>query len=193
VLAHLRRRWSLSGREGFGFLSPSRRACEAGFDAFWRSETPIFYCAESQKRNGGERRSLWWPDAAPDAVTAWPARPVSSIRSARLGLMTGRWSGLTSVSGQFTGAQKQSARPARPVPHGTSASGQASRGAESSEVMIGHEARPVMYDQTCTVIEGAYWTQTGRWHCRVRSFARARPVVASRARGAERSARPVSW
>jgi hypothetical protein len=32
VLAHLRRRWSLSGREGFGFLSLSRRACE----------TPIF-------------------------------------------------------------------------------------------------------------------------------------------------------
>jgi hypothetical protein len=26
VLAHLRRRWSLRGREGFGFLSPSRRA-----------------------------------------------------------------------------------------------------------------------------------------------------------------------
>jgi hypothetical protein len=34
VLAHLRRRWSLSGREGFGFLSPSYRACEAGFGAF---------------------------------------------------------------------------------------------------------------------------------------------------------------
>jgi hypothetical protein len=34
MLAHLRRRWSLSGREGFGFLSPSRRACEMGFSAF---------------------------------------------------------------------------------------------------------------------------------------------------------------
>jgi hypothetical protein len=33
-------------------------------------------------------------------------RPVSSIRSARLGLMTGRWSGLTSASSQFTCAQK---------------------------------------------------------------------------------------
>jgi hypothetical protein len=106
--------------------------------------------------------------------------------------MTGRWSGLTSVSGQFTGAQKQSARPARLVLHGTGASGQASRGAESSEVMIGREARLVMYDQTRPVVEGAYWTQTGRWHCRVRSFARAHPVVASQARGAERSARPVS-
>jgi hypothetical protein len=59
VLAYLRRWWSLSGREGFGFLPPSRRACEAGFDAFWRCETPIFYCAESRKRNRGERRSLW--------------------------------------------------------------------------------------------------------------------------------------
>jgi hypothetical protein len=34
MLAHLRRRWSLSGKEGFGFLSPSRRACEAGFSTF---------------------------------------------------------------------------------------------------------------------------------------------------------------
>ena len=30
----LRRRWSLKGREGFGFLSLSRQACEAGFGAF---------------------------------------------------------------------------------------------------------------------------------------------------------------
>jgi hypothetical protein len=34
-VAHLRRRWSLSGREGFEFFSPFRRACEAGFSAFW--------------------------------------------------------------------------------------------------------------------------------------------------------------
>jgi hypothetical protein len=113
------------------------------------------------------------------------------IRSLRLGLVTGRWSGLTSVSGQFTCAQKQSARPARSVLHGTSVSDQASRGAESSEVVIGREARPVTYDRTRPVVKGAYWTQTGRWHYRVRSFARARPVVASRARGTERSARPV--
>jgi hypothetical protein len=114
------------------------------------------------------------------------------IRSLHLGLVTRRWSGLTSVSGQFTCAQKQSERPARPVLHGTGASGQASRGTESAGVMIGRWARPVTYDRMCPVIEGAYWTQTGRWHCRVWSFAKARPVVASRARGAERSARPVS-
>jgi hypothetical protein len=55
VLAHLRRRWSLSGREEFGFLSPSHRACEAGFGAFWGSEMPIFHYAGSQKRNGGHQ------------------------------------------------------------------------------------------------------------------------------------------
>jgi hypothetical protein len=26
----------------------------------------------SQRRNGGERRPLWWSDAAPDVVTVWP-------------------------------------------------------------------------------------------------------------------------
>jgi len=34
VLAHLQRMWSLRGREGFGILSPSRRACSAGFGVF---------------------------------------------------------------------------------------------------------------------------------------------------------------
>ena len=35
---HTLRRWSLKGREGFGFLSPSHRACKAGFDAFVKME-----------------------------------------------------------------------------------------------------------------------------------------------------------
>jgi hypothetical protein len=76
--------------------------------------------------------------------------------------VTGRWSGLTSASGQFTYVQKKNERPARPVLLGTGASGQASRGAESAGVMIGHEARPVMYDRTRPVVMGAYWTLTGR-------------------------------
>jgi hypothetical protein len=113
------------------------------------------------------------------------------IRSLRLRLVTGPWSGLTSASGQFTCAQKQSARPARPVLHGTGASGQAFRRAENSEVVIRRAARPVTYDRTRPVVEGAYWTQTRRWHCRVRSFARAHPVIALRARGVARSACPV--
>jgi hypothetical protein len=41
----------------------------------------------------------------------------------RLGFVTGCWSGLTSVSGQFTWAQRKGARPARPRVHGTGASG----------------------------------------------------------------------
>jgi hypothetical protein len=94
--------------------------------------------------------------------------------------VTERWSRLTSVSSQFTCAQKQSARPARPVLHGTGASGQASRGVESAGVMIERGARPVMYDQTRPVVEGAYWTQTGRWHCRVRSLLRGLVVLNDR-------------
>jgi hypothetical protein len=101
------------------------------------------------------------------------------IRSACLGSVTGHWSGLTSTSGQFTCAQKHSARPARPVLHGIGASGQASRGAESSEVMIGRAARPVTYDRTRSVVLGAYWTPTRRQVGRVRSYARARPVIAT--------------
>jgi hypothetical protein len=101
------------------------------------------------------------------------------IRLARLGLVTGRWSGLTSASGQFTCAQKQSARPARPILHGTGAFDQASRGAESSKVMIGRATRPVMYDQTRLVVMGAYWALTGCQVRHVRSYARARPVIAT--------------
>jgi hypothetical protein len=93
--------------------------------------------------------------------------------------VTGRWSGMTSASGQFTSAQKKSARPARLVPHGTDASGQASRGAERSGVMIGRAVRPVTYDRTRPVVLGAYWTPTGHQEQRVWSNARARPVIAT--------------
>jgi len=40
----LRRRWRLKSREGFGFLSPFRRACEVGFDAFEKMKC-IFFIA----------------------------------------------------------------------------------------------------------------------------------------------------
>jgi hypothetical protein len=109
-------------------------------------------------------------------------RSVSSqqLSEARvLGFLTGRWSGLTCVSGQFTCAQKKSARPARPVPHGTGASGQVSRGAERSGVLIERAARPVTCDRTRPVTVGAYWTPIGRQVQRVRSNARARPVTAT--------------
>jgi len=34
----------LKGREGFGFLSLSRQACEAGFGAFEKMKCIFFYC-----------------------------------------------------------------------------------------------------------------------------------------------------
>jgi hypothetical protein len=48
MLAHLRRRWSLSGREGFEFLL---------IQHFLENETPIFHCAgrEETEANGGHR------------------------------------------------------------------------------------------------------------------------------------------
>jgi hypothetical protein len=57
--------------------------------------------------------------------------------------------------------------------------------------MIGRGAHLVTRDRTRPIIEGAYWTLTGRRHCRVRSLRGARPVVASWARRTARSARPI--
>jgi hypothetical protein len=36
-------------------------------------------------------------------------------------------------------------------------------------LMIGRAARPVIDDRTRPVVQGAYWTLTGRWHYGVRS------------------------
>jgi hypothetical protein len=52
----LRRQWSLCGREGSGFLSPSRRACEVGFRRFRGVETTFSTTPEVGKEteaNGG--------------------------------------------------------------------------------------------------------------------------------------------
>jgi hypothetical protein len=54
VLAHLRWRWSLSGREGFGFLFPSRQACEAGFGAFVKVKRQFSTVPEAKKRRRTE-------------------------------------------------------------------------------------------------------------------------------------------
>jgi hypothetical protein len=48
--------------------------------------------------------------------------------------------------------------------------------------MIRRAARLITRDQTCPVIEGAYWTLTGCWYCRVRSLHGAHPVMSLRAR-----------
>jgi hypothetical protein len=49
VLAHLERQCSLSSREGFGFLSPSRQACEVGFDAFMEVKRLFSFAPEARK------------------------------------------------------------------------------------------------------------------------------------------------
>jgi hypothetical protein len=66
-------------------------------------------------------------------------------------------------------------------------------------LMIGCEARPVTVDQTRPVVQGAYWTPTGRGHCgvrsvlqRVRSLVRcARLRVDQRVRSVTGPVRPV--
>jgi hypothetical protein len=77
----------------------------------------------------------------------------------RLGFVIGRWSGLTSPSGQFTWAQRKGARrtrdrrvhwspgPERPV---------------SNTTRLDAVAHPVTCDRPRPVAVGALWTPTGR-------------------------------
>jgi hypothetical protein len=58
VLAHLRRCWSLGGREGLGLSLPSAELASAEFRRFQGVEKPIFHYAEVGKEteaNGGHR------------------------------------------------------------------------------------------------------------------------------------------
>jgi hypothetical protein len=71
----------------------------------------------------------------------------------------------------------------RPITCGTGVSGHAPREELQNVRMIGREACPVTHDRTRPIIEGAYWTLTGRGHCRVRSLREARPVIARGASG----------
>jgi hypothetical protein len=70
VLAHLRRRWCLSGGEGFGFLSPSRLASSAGFRRFWVVEMTIFLYAdvENWRRNHG---GVSWAQTCALVIHIW--------------------------------------------------------------------------------------------------------------------------
>jgi hypothetical protein len=55
---------------------------------------------------------------------------------------------------------------------------------------IGRATRPVTRDRTRQVVEGAYWTLTGRWHCHVRSLLRGLAVLCDRrVRSVERRVR----
>jgi hypothetical protein len=67
-------------------------------------------------------------------------------------------------------------------------------------LMIGRAARPVTVDRMCPVVQGAYWTLIGRWHCGVRSvlqrvwslFRRALLRHDQRVRSVAGPARPVA-
>ena len=65
----LRRRWSLKGREGFGFLSPFYRACEAGFSAFEKMKCIFFYRPSGKF---GEVAGVFFTRKTP--TERWPLR-----------------------------------------------------------------------------------------------------------------------
>jgi hypothetical protein len=171
VLAHLRRRWSLSGREGLGLSLPPAELGSAGFRRFEDLKCLFSTMPEVGKEteaNEGHRgdRTLHRTRSLYDRTCPVSTTQQSGARV--LGFATGA-SGHSWDRRVRSGAQKELwfAR------------------------TIGRGAHPVTHDRTRPIVEGAYWTLTGRGHCRVRSLTGARPVVTSRARGAVRSACPV--
>jgi hypothetical protein len=157
VLALLRRRWSLSGGEGFGVLSPSRRACKRGIQAFSRKWNVYFPLHRRQEKVAKVRSVSLWQTP----TRRW----------------TGRGPGLTErVRSVQRGAGTKGLQPAR---HGTGASGQAPKGAERGEERIGRAARPVTGDRTRPIARGALWTPIGHWVQCVRSYGEAGPVTAT--------------
>jgi hypothetical protein len=86
VLAHLRRRWSLRGKEVFGFLSPSSRACEVGFNAFVEVKSLFFTAPEAKKRRRKEVTGV----AGCWIGRGWCVQSVAAVvRHGTLGLWTG--------------------------------------------------------------------------------------------------------
>jgi hypothetical protein len=83
MLAYLRRRWSLSDRDGFGALSLSRRVCKAGFGAF--VEVKRLFSTTPEADHWGDR-TLNRTQSRHDRT-----RPVSdsSSRARGLGFTTG--------------------------------------------------------------------------------------------------------
>jgi hypothetical protein len=84
VLARLRRRWSLSSREGLGSSLPPAELARRDSGVFEELKRLFFTTSEVRKRNGGKRRSQRWPDAEPDAVFAWPDASGQCSVSARI-------------------------------------------------------------------------------------------------------------
>jgi hypothetical protein len=89
MLAHLRRRWSLSGREGFAFLSPSRRACEAGFNAFREMKRLFSIAPDAKKRRRTEVTEVTGRWTGRGLCLTGRVRSVLSV-CACLGILIGR-------------------------------------------------------------------------------------------------------
>jgi hypothetical protein len=89
MLAHLRRRWSLSGRKGFEFLSPSRRACEAGFNAFWEMKRLFSTAPDTKKQRRTEVTEVIGRWNGRDLCLTGRVRSVLSV-CACLGILIGR-------------------------------------------------------------------------------------------------------
>jgi hypothetical protein len=102
VLAHLRRRWILRGREGFGVLSPSRRVCSAGFGAFMEIKRLFSFAPEARKR--GEVRECFSRNTRRTLVAAasnaGPASDVVSVEARVDVVVIGASDAITSDAGQ---------------------------------------------------------------------------------------------
>jgi hypothetical protein len=116
VLAHLQRRWSLSGREGLGStLHPAELA---------RRDSGVFEELKRLKLEKKQRRT-----EVTEVTGRWTGRGLC---------LTGRVRSVFSVCACFY-------------------------------FWSDTVARPVTVDRTRPVVQGAYWTLTGRWHCGIRS------------------------
>jgi hypothetical protein len=123
---------------------------------------PIFHCAGGEKRwrkSGVFISEKLQPNAGPDTVQGEPARPVSSNRRQR--------------------HTREGHGPARPVPHGSGASGHAPYGQCVSQCRSDAVACPIKCDRTRPIARGALWTPIGRRVQRVRSNGVAHPVTAT--------------
>jgi hypothetical protein len=100
VLAYLRRRWSLSGRDGFGTLSLSWRACEAGFGKF----SEVFFTVFSAPDAGFGCTGHWLREHRTLAVCSVNTPCCNLARTKHWMLRyccTGCWSGTVHASGGY--------------------------------------------------------------------------------------------
>jgi hypothetical protein len=117
----LRRRWSLSGKEGLGSSLPPTELARRYSGVFEESKRLFSTTPEVKKK----RRRM----EVTEVIGRW---------TGRCPCLTGRVRSVFSVCACFS-------------------------------LMIGRAARPVTVDRTRPVVQGAYWTPTGRWHYGVRS------------------------